>query len=117
MTLAHPPGVDVTSLPTNGKPACQCVRWHRPVPAEDEIHHIVPRGAPFHGPDIEPNRVELCPTTHSAVHACIRVHLKAHKGDRVPSAAELRPYTRYVKLLAQRAMDALGPQADIDLNP
>lgn len=114
MTQAHPPGVDVATRLTGGHVLCQCVRWHRPVPAEEESHHVVPIGEPFHGP-ANGERVLLCPTTHSAVHACIRVHLHARTQDREPTAAELRPFTRYVKALAQRAMDALGPQAEVPL--
>ncbi|HEV8653093.1 MAG TPA: hypothetical protein VG276_27805 [Actinomycetes bacterium] len=116
MTQAHPPGVDVTTRLTYGDVRCQCVRWHRPVPAEEESHHIIPVGAPFHGP-ANGDQVLLCPTSHSAVHACLRVHLKARTQDRKPTKAELRPYTRYVRKLAQVAMDALGPQADIPLDP
>lgn len=114
MTLAHPPGVDVVMRPIFGRTHCTCVRWHRPVPAEDEGHHLVPTGAPFHG-DQRQALVWLCPTTHSAVHACIRVHLHVRTEDREPTAVELRPFTRYVRKLAQTAMDALGPQADIPL--
>jgi hypothetical protein len=92
------------------------VKWHRPVPAEEEIHHVIPRGAPFHGPDVEANRLALCPTAHVNVHAAIRVHLRARKQDREPTDLELRPYTKFVRRLAAQAMDALGPQADIPLD-
>ena len=114
MTEAHPVGVDVTSRPTFGRSLCRCVRYHRPVVAEDEAHHPIPTGAPFHG-DPKQATIWLCPTAHSAVHMCIRVHLGARAKDRVPTAAELRPFTRFTKRLAQQAMDALGPQAEIDL--
>lgn len=107
MTDAHPPGVVVQRQLTFGKPTCTCLRWHRPVPAEEEIHHIVPRGSPFFGPDEASNRLPLCPTTHAATHACIRVHLKARKRGEVPTPIDLRYYTRYVRRLAQMAMDAL----------
>jgi hypothetical protein len=117
VTAAHPPGVDVAARPTNGMTSCRCIRWHRPVPIEEEIHHIIPRGAPFHGPDVDANRVALCPTAHVNVHSCIRVWLRARKLDRVPTPLELRPYTRYVRKLAEQAMAALGPQADVPLDP
>lgn len=116
MTLAHPPGIDVAARPTGGKTACTCVRWHRPVPAEDVGHHPVPTGQPFFGAKSQA-LIWLCPTTHASVHACIRVHLHARMQDREPTAVELRPFTRYVRALAQVAMDALGPQADIPLDP
>jgi len=116
VTLAHPPGVDVGMRLTGGYPLCRCVKWHRPVPAEEESHHIVPVGAPFHGPE-HGDQVLLCPTSHSAVHACIRVHLYAATQDRAPTKLELRPFTKYVRKLAEQAMDALGPQAEIPLDP
>lgn len=115
MTEAHPPGVDVLMRPTFGRSLCHCVRWHRPVVAEDEAHHPIPKGAPFFG-DPKQATVWLCPTTHSAVHACIRIHLAARKQGREATVQELRPYTRFVKQLAKTAMDALGPQADIPLD-
>lgn len=115
MTSAHPAGVDVGMRITGGLVTCQCVRWHRPVPAEEESHHVVPVGHPFLGP-ANGEQVFLCPTSHSAVHACLRVHLRARAQDRVPTRVELRGYTRFVRRLAERAMDALGPQADIPLD-
>jgi hypothetical protein len=45
------------------------------------------------------------------------VWLRARKLDRVPTPLELRPYTRFVRKLAEQAMAALGPQADIPLQP
>lgn len=106
MTEAHPPNTTVERRLTLGKTACPCVRWHRPVPAEEEGHHEIPTGQPFNGPK---NQVLawLCPTTHSAIHACIRVHLKAKAQGRKPTKAELRPFTRFVRRLAQVAMDSL----------
>ena len=115
MTEAHPSGVDMTMRPTNGMTSCRCIRFHRPVPVEEEIHHIVPRGAPFHGLDVDGNRVALCPTAHVNVHSAIRVWLRARKLHRVPTQAELRPYTRFTRKLAEQAIAALGPQADIPL--
>ena len=116
MTTAHPPGVDVAARPTQGRPSCPCCRWHRPVPVEEEGHHPVPTGAPFFGSK-DQALVYLCPTAHMNVHSAIRVHLKAQRANRAPTAVELRPYSRFVRKLAQQAMDALGPQADIDLDP
>jgi hypothetical protein len=89
--------------------------WHRPVVAEDEAHHPIPKGKPFLG-DPKQATIWLCPTAHAAVHSCIRIHLHARKLDRKPTPLELRPYTRFTKALAQVAMDALGPQADIPLD-
>ncbi len=114
MTSAHPPGVAVGTRLTNGKPICQCLRWHRPVPAEEESHHVIPVGHPFLGPH-NGEQVLLCPTSHSAVHAAIRVWLHARSQDRMPTKLELRPFTKFTRGLARRAMDALGPQADVDL--
>lgn len=114
MSLAHPPGMDVAARLTGGYVTCPCVRWHRPVPAEEESHHVVPKGEPFHGPE-NGEQVLLCPTTHSAVHACIRAHLHARSQNREPSEAELRHYSKFTRKLAQQAMDTLGPQAEVPL--
>ena len=114
VTEAHPPGVDVSMRLTHGHVTCGCVRWHRPVPVEEEGHHPVPTGAPFHG-DPKQALIWLCPTCHVNVHSAIRVHLKALRANRVPTVAELRPYSKFVRRLAEQAMAALGPQAEIDL--
>jgi hypothetical protein len=76
------------------------------MPAEEEIHHIVPRGAPFHGPDVEDNRVPLCPTSHSSVHALLRAYLKARKTGKL-APLEVAHYSPYVRHLARLALDAL----------
>gem|GEM_PF-4633271 len=59
----------------------------------------------------------LCPTCHVNVHSAIRVWLHARKLGREPTAVELRPYTRFTRELAEQAMAALGPQADLPLDP
>jgi hypothetical protein len=105
---AHPAGVEVVTLPTHGKTKCTCVRWHRPVVAEDEGHHPIPTGEPFGG-DKHQALLFLCPTAHSAVHMCIRVHLKARSQGRTPTRLELAPFNRFTKRLAKLAMDALPP--------
>ena len=116
MTSAHPPGVDVTARPTRGRPTCTCIRFHRPVPVEEEGHHPIPTGAPFFGLK-DQALIYLCPTAHVNVHSAIRVHLKARAQGREPTKLELRPFTMHVRRLAEQAMAALGPQADIDLSP
>lgn len=108
MTAAHPAGVDVAMRPVGPTgPSCQCVAKHRPQPREEEIHHIVPQGAPFGGPDVASNRVPLCPTTHSNVHMLIRLQLKARKAGTTAGKVVNR-YSPFVRDLADRAMDALG---------
>lgn len=107
MTVAHPPGVQVAALPVGADgPRCRCVKRHRPMPAEEEIHHIVPTGAPFGGPDVPDNLVPLCPTSHSSVHALIRAYLKARKTGHLDPAS-IAHYSPYVRVLVRRALDAL----------
>jgi hypothetical protein len=116
VTQAHPPGVDVAARPTNGRTECPCLTWHRPPPPEDVGHHPVPTGAPFHGDPKQP-LLWICPTTHSGINACIRVHLRARKLHRQPTKLELAPFTKFMKRLALVAMAALDPQADVPLDP
>jgi len=116
VTTAHPSGVDVIMRSTGGRASCACIRFHRPVPVEEEGHHPIPTGEPFFGAKTQA-LVWLCPSAHVNVHSCIRVHLKARKLGRAPTKVELRVYTRFVRGLAEQAMAALGPQADVPLNP
>lgn len=107
MSEAHPAGVDVSALPTFGAPKCQCVKRHNPTPFEDEGHHIIPVGAPFGG-DPNGEKVWLCPTAHSSVHAAIRLLLKARQTGGVADVRHISPYARR---LARRAI------AHLDENP
>lgn len=108
MTEAHPTGVQVAALPVGPEgPRCACVRRHVPQPAEEEIHHVVPRGAPFGGPDIPENTLPLCPTQHSSVHRLLRIYLKARDQGRSPTPAEVARFAPYTRRLARRALDWL----------
>lgn len=49
---------------------CVCVAEHRPFPLELHFHHVVP--LTWGGPDVESNRVALCPSTHVNVHEILR---------------------------------------------
>ena len=110
MTQAHPAGVQVAALPVGEDgPQCVCVRRHRPMPAEEEIHHVIPRGAPFGGPDTDDNKVVICPSQHSSVHFLIRVYLKARKQGRTARPAEVAHFSPYTRRLARLALDALPP--------
>jgi hypothetical protein len=110
VTLAHPPGIQVAALPVGADgPRCVCVRRHVPMPAEEEIHHIVPTGAPFHGPYASSNTVPLCPTQHSSVHRLLRIYLKAReegRGARPEEVAHFAPYTRRLARVALDHLDA-----------
>ena len=109
MSQAHPPGVQVAALPVGPDgPRCRCVKRHVPQPAKEEIHHIVPTGAPFHGPDVADNRVPLCPSQHSSVHFLIRIHLKARAEGRVPAPAKVAHFNPLARRLARVALDALN---------
>jgi hypothetical protein len=108
MTQAHPAGVQVAALPVGpAGPRCQCVKRHVPQPAEEEVHHIVPVGAPFHGPDVADNRTPLCPTQHSSVHFLIRIYLKARAEGRELAGAEVAHFNPLARRLARRAIDWL----------
>jgi len=76
------------------------------MPAEEEIHHVIPRGAPFGGPDTDDNKLPLCPTSHSSVHALLRACLKARKTGHLDPAS-VAHYSPYVRKLAREALDAL----------
>lgn len=45
---------------------CLCVNEHRPMIHRTHIHHIHPLS--FGGPDIDSNKIALCPTIHGEVH-------------------------------------------------
>jgi HNH endonuclease len=77
------------------------------MPAEEEIHHIVPQGAPFGGPDTDANKVPLCPSQHSNVHFLIRVYLKARKEGRSARPEEIAHFSPFTRRLARVALDHL----------
>ncbi len=54
---------------------CLCQADHRPTPLELEAHHIWPKG--MGGPDMESNRVWVCPTTHTNTHEILRHFMRA----------------------------------------
>lgn len=58
-----------------GGAVCECRADHRPAPLDGEWHHIWPLG--MGGPDVVSNRVFLCPTAHTNVHAILRLMVGA----------------------------------------
>jgi hypothetical protein len=83
-----------------GPRKCLCVVWHRPSPVELHRHHVLPTGAPWHGPDVAEALVWLCPNSHADTHRLLRLYL-ANNGK--PSAEKVAPFGRYVRKLAARA--------------
>lgn len=83
-----------------GPAKCACVVWHRPKPVELHKHHVLPLGAPWHGPDISVNLAWLCPTSHSDTHKLLRLYL-THHGR--PPAEAVAPFGHYARRLAARA--------------
>lgn len=53
---------------------CLCQADHRPDPLGGEWHHIWPVG--MGGPDVAANLVFVCPTTHTNVHAILRLMVR-----------------------------------------
>ena len=108
VSVAHPAGISVEALPVGSTgPRCGCVSRHVPAPFEDEAHHVIPVGQPFGG-DPKGELVYLCPTAHSAVHAAIRLLLRARERN---VAADLTHVSRYARRLADRAIEHLDKEA------
>jgi hypothetical protein len=99
---------------------CPCVRNHNPDPVEDEWHHLVPLGGPFHGADVPANMRRLCGTQHGSVHVLLRLTLGARAKDtKIPRdrMAHFSPFTRRLAGVALHALDAgvdrpAGPDLD-----
>lgn len=88
---------------------CPCVGEHNPDPAEDEVHHLVPLGAPFHGADVAANKRRLCGTAHGNLHVLLRLTLAARaKGVPVDRSrlVHFSPFTRRAAGVAIRALDS-----------
>jgi hypothetical protein len=65
---------------------CQVHGDHRPIPLELHRHHVWPQA--MGGPDVEANKVTVCPTGHANIHVAMR-----HLIDELPppgSRAEVR---------------------------
>ncbi len=73
---------------------CTCVENHVPSVIDPEIHHIWPSYA--NGPDVAENRVNLCPTAHSAVHWLLRRYEKAGGLPPWEDRRRLNPYLRHL---------------------
>lgn len=66
---------------------CALHRYHRPAVLETERHHVWPLG--MGGPDTPDNIVNVCPTSHSAIHVLIRALVK---GQALPKAGRRERY-------------------------
>lgn len=83
-----------------GPVTCVCVANHSPVVADPHIHHIVPLYVG--GPDTPENVVNICPTSHAAVHLLLRAWERAG-GE--PSWEVRRRFGPYVRDLARRGWE------------
>lgn len=80
-----------------GDVRCACVASHAPEPADVEVHHCVPLS--WGGPDVAANRVPLCSTSHSNVHALLRAYQKA---GGLPAWEVRRRFSPFTRALAAR---------------
>lgn len=87
----------VTAAELAPSPDHQCLvhRTHTPRPLLLHVHHVQPQG--MGGPDIETNRVTICPTGHFNVHTVMAALVFGHP---VPKS------TRNERDLAQAGFDA-----------
>lgn len=53
---------------------CKCVTEHRPHPLELNLHHVLPLY--LGGPDVDTNKVWLCPSAHVSVHELLRLMMR-----------------------------------------
>jgi hypothetical protein len=83
---------------------CLCVKRHAPNPGADlNLHHIQPLS--WQGPDIESNRIWICPTTHARAHSVLNEYVRALPGR--PDPKVLARYPMYARRLAERAIVAV----------
>ena len=61
------------------KKACEWHKGHSPRPQGNHRHHILPTGAPFHGPENGETTV-IDPTSHNNVHDLIQEYVD-HGGE------------------------------------
>lgn len=100
----HVPG---QRAPWGGRNVCKCVRRHVPSPLEVEIHHLVPMGRPYLGPDTADNRVPLCQIQHGNVHFVLRIFEK-HGGKPPREAFRGISLTAALRRTVQPALQRMG---------
>lgn len=95
-------GIPLKLAPVDVK--CQCVKAHRPEPGQHlNSHHIWPLS--WSGPNVESNRVWLCPTAHELTHSVLNLYVDANGK---PGAAVLKHYPKYAVALALEAVKRAG---------
>lgn len=72
---------------------------HAPGYAYVDLHHKIPKGGTWGGPDTPDNKIPVCPNCHHAIHWLID---QAIQRDGVPYARHL---SKFVNELAQYAWD------------
>jgi hypothetical protein len=85
---------------------CEVHADHNPQPWDVEVHHVWPTG--MGGPNVPANRVALCPTGHTNVHALLRLAFKAGGVHLVPWPTRRRFHVE------ERALARLGYHAALD---
>jgi hypothetical protein len=77
---------------------CAAHRSHTPHIAKPQTHHVVPTS--WGGPNVSENRVTLCPTGHTNVHALLDLYVKA---SGAPAWDAVRHFGPGERVLAERA--------------
>jgi 5-methylcytosine-specific restriction endonuclease McrA len=92
---------------------CPCVKYHSPAPAYLQRHHILPLS--WGGKTELGNLVEICGTTHDAVHDILNAYVRAEQGKgQYPWRT---PYPVYARALAKRAIVQWYEKHDGDTPP
>lgn len=88
------------SVLLNNTIECKCVGKHIPKPMELQHHHVWP--TKDGGPDIQSNKIFLCPTTHSNVHSLWDLY-ETHNGR--PPWEILKNYSEYTRYVVERGRE------------
>jgi hypothetical protein len=67
---------------------CYLHKTHSPEPLNAAIHHVLPKS--WGGPDVESNKVTICPTGHENVHTILNWFVKFGGPDEVPGDYRIR---------------------------
>lgn len=103
----HAPGQRAPWGSGGGRNVCACVKNHTPTPMEVEIHHLVPMGRPYFGPDVAANRKPLCNTQHGNVHFLLRIFEK-HGGTPPREAFRGLYISARLRATVRPALDKMG---------
>lgn len=82
--------------------ACQVHKEHSPRSHINHRHHIWPLGEG--GPDTPRNRVIVCPTGHSNIHALLDLY---RRNNGPPSSASIRRFTHQERVYAATGWECM----------